>query len=159
MVAASEREWGRNFFEKLSPRTNKILGIAQVKARELGKAVGEEFLLWALLEEGQSPAIAILKEAGGDPIVLREDIEQILPFGESATTESSVLTFGARQAIEFADEEATLLNLWIGSEPLQLAIVRAAKGRLGETLSKRGITEEVMREATYKHLKRNRPPQ
>lgn len=156
-MVAREREWGRQYFDKFSPRAHKIFGIARGKAKDLGKSVGEEFLMWALLEEGGSPAIDILRDSGSDPVILKADIEEILPFGEPLIGENPLLTERARQAIEFADEEATLLSLWIGSEPLQLGIVRIQEGRLAEVLAKRGVTEQKVRESTEKRLSKNRP--
>jgi ATP-dependent Clp protease ATP-binding subunit ClpC len=128
-------------FEKFTERGRKIIIYAKEEAeRKNNDYLGTEHLLLAILREGDSIPITILKKMGLSIDEIRFEVERNLPVG------SNLLTFGdipftprAKKVLELSIEEARLLgHNYIGSEHLLLGLIREDEGIAGRILRNLG---------------------
>ncbi|MCK6484224.1 MAG: ATP-dependent Clp protease ATP-binding subunit [Phycisphaerae bacterium] len=115
-------------YEKLSPRMEQVIKLAQVVAREYGQDyVGTEHLLLAMVREGNGKGARLLRRRSVDESQVRAAVDRLLKQRLEDTWVLGRLpgTPHFRNVIESAIEEA---RQWeareIGTEHLLLALLR-----------------------------------
>src|SRR3972149_4157406 len=98
-------------FDKFTERARRVLALAQEEARRVNhNYIGTEHILLGLLREEEGLAAKVLINLGADLKKVRAAVEFIIGRGETAVQEEVGLTTRAKKVIEFAVDEARLLN-------------------------------------------------
>src|ERR1700682_2031150 len=98
-------------FDKFTERARKVLQLAQEEAQRFNhNYIGTEHLLLGLVREGEGVAAKVLANLGVDLNKVRSAIEFFIGRGDRIGLDETGLTPHAKKVIEFAIEEARILN-------------------------------------------------
>ncbi len=141
-------------FEKFSERARRALTLAQEEAQRFNhNYIGTEHILLGLVREGEGVAAKVLTSLGVDLNKVRAAVEFIIGRGEKASSTEIGLTPRAKKVIEFAVDEARLLNHnYVGTEHLLLGLLREGEGVAGGVLESLGVNLERARTETARIL-------
>jgi Clp amino terminal domain, pathogenicity island component len=110
LLAASVGEDGtRGIWERLTPDSREVIGLAYAEARELGHpCLADEHVLLGLLGQGSSPAAGLLRSTGLDLDTARAELERVGPtLGRRVDPAAALRTLGIEMDQVKARLEAT----------------------------------------------------
>ncbi|MDD5067200.1 MAG: ATP-dependent Clp protease ATP-binding subunit, partial [bacterium] len=146
-------------FEKFTTRAQQIVKIfAQEEAKRLNNdMIYVEHIFLGLLREGSGFAAKLLTNLGIDLDFLKEEIENLLPKGNSTLLIGDIpISEDARKAIKMAQEESRRLNhTYVGTEHLLLSIMKHHGNAAAETLLSEGIDIELIEDEILNMLGEN----
>ena len=144
----------RDRFNRFTERARKVLNLAQEEAQRLNhNYIGTEHLLLGLVREGEGVAAKVLINLGVDLEGVRQAIEAIIGRGDRVVLGEVGLTPRAKKVIEFAVDEARLLNHhYIGTEHLLLGLIRQGDGIGAGVLESFGLNLQDVRAKTMQVL-------
>ena len=129
-------------YKDFTDQARNIMASAEHEARQMNhEYVGTEHILLALVDENSGIAADVLHSLGVESSNVRREIENLVERGSDAITLKVLpLTPRAKQAIEFAGEEA---RYWsqkqVGAEHLLLGLMREPDGVAGQALRNLGL--------------------
>jgi RNA polymerase sigma factor (sigma-70 family) len=137
-----------SIWHKHTERARQVIFLAQEEAAQRGESfIYTEHLLLGLIRIPEGVAAQILVGLG---ISLESIREQILQRGvdvKAAPGRQTLLSPGAQRTIDFAHEEAKLLeNDYIGTEHILIGLIREGEGLAARTLVKLGADLERARQ-------------
>jgi ATP-dependent Clp protease ATP-binding subunit ClpC len=134
-------------WNRFTERARRIVETAKVAATDRGVAdVGDEHLLFALIEVDPSMALAALDQAEIDLEGLRQAATQLLPYEAIPVDRPPWLASRGKLPIDFAWAESQAMGQnWIGSEHLLLGLVSDTEGNAGRLLRSFGLTAPALR--------------
>jgi len=141
-------------FEKLSPRMDAVIKLAQRIAREYDQDyVGTEHLLLAILREGTGLAVSILADLGADLPKVKATVDRLI----KGTLEDTWV-FGRlpgtphfRNVMASAIEEARAFkNKQVCTEHLLIALAKERGSVAHSALAELGVKPEAVREEVRK---------
>jgi len=143
-------------YEKLTPRMESIIKLAQRVAREYDRDyVGTEHLLLAILRDGQSVGAAILKNAGVEldrakvvvERLIRDSLEDTWVFGRLPGSPHF------RNVMAAAIEEARQLeSKFVCAEHLLIALAREKGSVASAALAELKVSPPLLRKAITEHI-------
>jgi ATP-dependent Clp protease ATP-binding subunit ClpA len=136
-------------FERFSDRARKVMALANQEAHRFNhEYIGTEHILLGLIKEGSGIAAHVLKTCEVDIRTIRSEVERLLILGPDGPMMSRLpMTPRARRVIEFAIEEARLLNHpYVGTEHLLLGLLREHDGIGAKVLAFFGLELEPIRD-------------
>lgn len=135
-------------WQRFTERARRVVFFAQEEAGRYGHGyVDTEHLFLGLLREEDSVACRILVRRGVNLNELQRTIVNAMKRGKGRNATQMQLTVRAKRVIDLAYDEARLLmNNYIGTEHLLLALVREGEGLASKTLVKSGVNLEQLRE-------------
>ena len=141
-------------FDKFTPRSRKVLSMAQEEAQRFQhNYIGTEHLLLGLLREKEGSVANLLSRLGVDLKKARSAVEFIIGRGDRIVLGEIGLTPRAKQAIELGIDEAQRLNHEsIEPEHILLGIIREGDGIGVGVLESLGVNLEQVRAETLKAL-------
>ncbi len=144
----------RDRFDKFTPRSRKVLSMAQEEAlRFQHNYIGTEHLLLGLVRENEYGSTIVLHKLGVDIDKARIGVEFIIGRGDRIVLGEIGITPRAKQVIELAIDEAQRLNhQYIEPEHILLGIVREGGGIAVGVLESLGVSLERVRAETLKVL-------
>jgi ATP-dependent Clp protease ATP-binding subunit ClpC len=134
--------------QQLTDRARHILQLAREEARQLNHDyVGTEHVLLGLIAEDSSVAAHLLRAQGVEANTIRRGVESLVQRGTQPVTSSELtLTPRAKQAIEYAHDEALAVNQKrADAEHLLLGLMREPDGVAGQLLQTFGIKPQELR--------------
>ncbi len=148
----------RDRFDKFTPRSRKVLALAQEEAQRLQhNYIGTEHLLLGLVRENEGGAAKLLNNLGLDIDKARGAVQFIIGRGDRIVLGEIGLTPRAKQAIELAIDEAQGLNHeYIEPEHILLGIMDEGGGIAVGVLERLNFDLEQLRAETLQVLN---PPQ
>ncbi|MFL5658745.1 MAG: Clp protease N-terminal domain-containing protein, partial [Ktedonobacteraceae bacterium] len=148
----------RDKFDKFTPRSRKVLSMAQEEAQRLQhNYIGTEHLLLGLVRENEGGAAKLLNNLGLDTDKARGAVQFIIGRGDRIVLGEIGLTPHAKQAIELAIDEAQDLNHeYIEPEHILLGIMDEGGGIAVGVLESLNFDLEQLRAETLQVLN---PPQ
>jgi hypothetical protein len=139
-------------FERFTDRARRVVVLAQEEGRMArAHAISTDFLLLALLREGEGVAAVVLTKLGVDEPKLRELVGKVHE-GEASTEWGHIpFTIRTKKVLELSLREALQLgHNYIGTEHLLLGLVRtettAKSGLVGPLLADLGIELPAVRQ-------------
>src|SRR5262249_22429925 len=129
---------------------DQLLQLAGRFAHDWGhEYVGTEHLLLAVLNEETGAAAGLCRRFGVAPDAIRSELSRVLAIGfEPLQEREIILTPKARQAVEFAQEEARRSgHVKVKPEHLLLGLLRQQSGVAAQVLLHRGMDPDSVREA------------
>jgi ATP-dependent Clp protease ATP-binding subunit ClpA len=113
-----------------------VLVLSQEQARRLEHGfIGTEHILLGLIEEADGIAARALESLGVDLAAARLQVEELVPPGRSAKTDSPAFTPRAKKVLELSLREALQLgHNYIGTEHMLLGLVREGEGVAAQVL-------------------------
>ena len=147
-------------YERFTDRARKVIQLAEHEAFRFNhEYIGTEHILLGLVKEGSGVAANVLKNLDIDLRKIRLEVEKIVQHGPAeAEWVGGRLPQNpyAKQAIEFAIEEARALNHnYVGTEHLLLGLVREPEGIAAQALSNLGLRLEDVRKEVLDLLGQN----
>jgi len=134
-------------------QARNVLARAEDEARRLNhEYLGTEHMLLGLIAAGSREVAAAFRSLGVDPARLRREIAALVQPGANAVTlEALPQTPRARQALEFAELEALLMNSpHVAPEHLLLGLMREPDGVAGRVLQNLGLTLQRLTAEVFK---------
>ena len=143
-------------WQRFTERARRVVFFAQEEAGALGENyVSSEHLLLGMVRESDNIAALILSNMGIEADAIRAEILKQVNRIEGVTSKDMQLTPRSKKIIDFAYEEAKLLeNSYIGTEHLLLGMLREGEGLAGRTLMRFGVELEAVR-AVVRQLQDN----
>jgi len=138
---------------QLTQQAKEVLVSADQEARRYRhQYLGTEHLLLGLMQEITGAVSGVFRSLDVDPADVRREIERMVQRGPTpVTAEQLPHTPRARQAIEFASEEARLLDQrCVEPEYLLVGLMRDPDGLAGRVLKNLGLTLERVRNVVLK---------
>jgi Clp amino terminal domain, pathogenicity island component len=127
---------------RFTDQARQAMIIAEQEARDLNHSyVGTEHILFGLIQYDKGTVARVLQALNIDADQVRHEIENMIQRGPQPAGVSKLpLTPRAKQAIEFADEDACFLQLdRIGPEHLFFGLLRGQGGVAGQVLLGLGL--------------------
>jgi dihydroneopterin aldolase len=142
-----ERRRSRPMFERFTHRARKVVVLAQEEARRFNhNYVGTEHLLMGLLRLDEGIASRVLGSLDVTAEAAREQIEEIVGYGEEGMGVQAPFTPRSKKVLELALREAMRLDHnYIGTEHLLLGLVRESEGVASRVLSNLGVEGDELR--------------
>jgi ATP-dependent Clp protease ATP-binding subunit ClpA len=137
-------------FERFTERSRHVVVFAQEEARGLGHAhIGTEHLLLGLLRAEDGVAARVLDSLDVHLVEVREEVVQILGWGDKVETGQIPFTPRAKKALELSLREAISLgHKYIGTEHVLIGLVSENEGLAARILREKGYDAESVRAAT-----------
>ncbi len=135
--------------ERFTVRARHVVTAAQEEARRLDHDfVGTEHILLGLLREGEGIAARALQSLGITLPVARQQVEEIIGWGEQTPTGHIPFTPRAKKVLELSLREAMRLDhLYVGTEHILLGLLREGDGVAVNVLAKLGVGGDQIRHA------------
>jgi ATP-dependent Clp protease ATP-binding subunit ClpC len=144
---------GEAMNDSCSEQVRAVLQLAEEEARSFRhEYIGTEHLLLGLIAEGSGTAATVLRARGLGYVRLYQEIEQLVQQGPVPVTAQELpLTPRARQAIQFAGEDARMVGqAAIDTEHLLIGLLREPDGVAGMILRKCGLNIEETSAEVFK---------
>ena len=138
-------------FGRFTERAQRVIGLAQEEARQLGhNVVGTEHILLGLIAEGEGVAARALQGAGVSLEKVRREVERVIGRGDAVPSAQIGFTPRAKRVLELSFGEARQLgHTYIGTEHILLGLVREGEGVAAQVLRNLGVDlEKARREVT-----------
>ena len=134
-------------WQRFTKRARRVVFFAQEEAGKRGKNfVAPEHLLLGIIREEDTVAARILTMQNVSLESLREKIQAGMTQGEGRMEQDMQLTAEAKQALDFAYDEAHQINnAWIGTEHILLGLIRQGESEAGRRLAEFGAELEATR--------------
>ncbi len=135
--------------DRFTDRARKVLQYAHQEAVRFNhEYIGTEHLLLGLTKEGNGVAAKVLRKMDVDLRKIRAEVENLVRSGPDTVTMGRLPhTPRAKKALEFAMEEATLLqHTYVGTEHILLGLLRQHDGVAAQVLMNLGLKLEEVRE-------------
>jgi ATP-dependent Clp protease ATP-binding subunit ClpA len=141
-------------FERFTERARRVVVLAQEEARMLDhNYIGTEHILLGLIHEGEGVAAKALESLGISLEAVRQQVEDIIGQGQSASTGHIPFTPRAKKVLELSLREALELgHNYIGTEHLLLGLAREGEGVAAQVLMKQGADMNRIREKVVQFL-------
>jgi dihydroneopterin aldolase len=140
-------------FERFTERARKVLTLAQNEAERLGHGhIGTEHLLLGLVYEGEGVAAQALVAAGVTPDAARKQVEIIVGYGETNTSQRT-FTWDSKRTFEGSLREAMGLgHNYIGTEQLLLGLTNETEGAAVSVLRNLGVDPGALRREVVRRI-------
>ena len=141
-------------FERFTDRARRVVVLAQDEARALGHPhISTEHLLLGLVTEGSGVAAKALEALDIRGDVIRQQVEEIAPKGDGASSGHIPFTREAKRTLEFALREAIHMgHNYIGTEHILLALLRDGDGVAAQVLVAQGADLTKVRQQVIQLL-------
>jgi ATP-dependent Clp protease ATP-binding subunit ClpC len=141
-------------FERFSDRARRVVVLAQEEARMLNhNYIGTEHILLGLIHEGEGVAAKALESLGISFEAVRQQVEEIIGQGQSASTGHIPFTPRAKKVLELSLQEALQLgHNYIGTEHILLGLIREGEGVAAQVLQKLGADLNRVRQQVIQLL-------
>jgi methylenetetrahydrofolate dehydrogenase (NADP+)/methenyltetrahydrofolate cyclohydrolase len=141
-------------FDRFTEHARRVLTLAQEEALRFNhNYIGTEHFLLGLIREGEGVGARALTELGLQLEKVRVAVEFIIGRGDQQVFGAIGLTPRAKNAIEFAVQEARALgHNYIGTEHILLGLIREGEGIAAGVLSSLGVSLESARAKVYQLL-------
>ena len=142
-------------FDKFTNRAKQVVKLAKKEAQRMNhNYLGTEHILLGLLKLGQGIAVNVLRNMNVDYEVVRQEVEKLVGFGpEIQLYGDPALTGKVKKVIEFANEEAAVLNHnYVGTEHLLLGLLRQTDGVAAQVLENLNVNLKEVRKEVLKEL-------
>jgi ATP-dependent Clp protease ATP-binding subunit ClpC len=117
--------------------------------------IGTEHILLGLIREGEGVAAVALESLGTSLDAVRQQVEEIIGWGEQAPSGHIPFTKRAKLALELSLRESLQLNHgYIGTEHILLGLIREGDGVAAQVLVKLGADLNQMRQQVIQLLPR-----
>ena len=147
-------------FDKFTDKARKVMSLAQEEARKLGQMyVGTEHLLLALIREGEGIAAQALAKLDVGYDETAETVKEITDRSSEPVPGGHIpFTPRAKRVLEGAYRETMSRGAtYISTEHLLLGIVREGNGVAMETLSRMGVSADMVRNAVNEFIEKQQP--
>ena len=142
-------------FDKFTNRAKQVIKLAKKEAQRMNhNYLGTEHILLGLLKLGQGIAVNVLRSMTIDYDIVRHEVERLVGFGpEIQLYGDPALTGKVKKVIEFANEEAIILNHnYVGTEHLLLGLLRQPDGVAAQVLENLNVNLKEARKEILKEL-------
>ena len=141
-------------FERFTERARKVVVLAQEEARTFNhNYIGTEHLLLGLLREDEGVAARALGSLNVHLDEVREQVENIVGYGEEGTGGQAPFTPRSKKVLELALREALQLgHNYIGTEHILLGLVRESEGVAARVLSNLDVDPDKVRREVVRML-------
>ncbi|WP_323127015.1 Clp protease N-terminal domain-containing protein [Rubrobacter tropicus] len=141
-------------FERFTERARKVVVLAQDEAARLRHDyIGTEHLLMGLIREEEGVAAQALRACGATLDGVREQVENIVGFGDEETGSQAPFTQGSKDVLELSlGESLRLGHNYIGTEHILLGLLAEGGGVSTTALSNLGIEPEKIRGETLRRM-------
>ncbi len=141
-------------FERFTERARKVVVLAQDEARHFNhNYIGTEHLLLGLLREDEGVAARALTSLNVTLDEVREQVENIVGYGEEGTGGQAPFTPRSKKVLELALREALQLgHNYIGTEHILLGLVRESEGVAARVMSNLDVDPDKVRREVVRML-------
>ncbi len=141
-------------FERFTDRARRAIVLAQDEAKMLNhNYIGTEHILLGLIHEGDGVAAKALDELGVTLDAVREQVEDIIGHGQTASQGHIPFTPRAKKVLEYSLREALQMNhSYIGTEHILLGLIREGEGVAVDALLKLGVDLNKVRTTTLQMI-------
>ena len=141
-------------FERFTERARNVMVLAQEEARHMRHDyIGTEHLLLGLLKEDEGVAARALRAVNVSLDVAREQVQNIVGYGEEETGGQVPFTPRSKKILELSLKEALQIgHNYIGTEHILLGLVRDSEGVAARTLSNLDVDADDVRREVVRML-------
>ena len=120
---------------------------------------GTEHLLIALANEDANVALLVLQHFRLDQRKIRSEVERLIPpLPDSASIDAVTLSPGAKNSVNFAEDEARNLgHNYVGTEHLLMGVAREKEGLAAQVLTNLGLNPDDLHAAVVDFLRGRGP--
>jgi len=136
-------------FERFTNRARKVMALANQEAQRFKhEYIGTEHILLGLVKDGSGVGATVLKNLDVDIKKLCLEVEKLVKSSPDTVTLGKLpQTPQAKKVIEYAIEEARSLNHnYVGTEHIQLGLLRESEGIAAQVLMNLGLKLEDVRQ-------------
>jgi ATP-dependent Clp protease ATP-binding subunit ClpC len=141
-------------FERFTDRARRVVVLAQEEARLLDHSyIGTEHILLGIVREGEGIAATALDALGISLETVRQQTEEIIGRGQSASPERVPFTPRAKKVLELALRESLQMgHTYIGTEHILLGLIREGDGVAAQVLTRLGADLSRVRQQVIRLL-------
>src|SRR6478736_4361216 len=142
-------------FERFTDRARRVVVLAQEEARMVNhNYIGTEHILLGLARESEGVAARALESLGISLEAVRQQVEEIIGWGQEAPSGHIPFTPRAKKVLELSLREAQQLgHNYIGTEHILLGLIREGSGVAAQVLVKLGADLNRVRQQVVQLLR------